>query len=317
MRHAPGSISRWDIQYLFFYPFNGRLGAGGAHEGDWEHITVRVNHYADRIEKVYFSAHHHEGRWSYERSALNPAGYAVGATCGHDGNQHVRVWVAKHSHACYPEPGRHPRHAFMLPHGGLHDTIGDLLPDDTAAESEPAATTWDCAGCLEDLTEHTQPWLRYSGLWGEVGQMFSGPYGPAHQPWWYDDDAARLPFPSAIQFLSRNNCCSDVIYETTDDAGQYLTDTLRRDFEAAGVRSLLCRNVRRGVTIRMYDHPDPGSAGDRAVIRIKRPVDYLYIDHLEPDGSDARTVIRENDVFRTELTRVNGLAGRLAGVYID
>jgi len=35
----------------------------GSHEGDWEHITVRVSPDGEKIIGVYMAAHGWEGRW--------------------------------------------------------------------------------------------------------------------------------------------------------------------------------------------------------------------------------------------------------------
>ena len=65
-RAAPDDPSAFDLQYWFFYPFNGREGRHIPHEGDWEHITVRVTNSADpRLLRTYISAHGQEnGGWA-------------------------------------------------------------------------------------------------------------------------------------------------------------------------------------------------------------------------------------------------------------
>lgn len=42
-RSAPDDHAAFDLRYWFFYPFNGREGRHITHEGDWEHVTVRVS----------------------------------------------------------------------------------------------------------------------------------------------------------------------------------------------------------------------------------------------------------------------------------
>ena len=46
-----------------------------------------------------------------------------------------------------------------------------------------------------DSSATGQEWLRYTGYWGQLGfpivggaVVANGPFGPAFQPWWDDDD---------------------------------------------------------------------------------------------------------------------------------
>ncbi len=75
-----------DLQYWFFYPYNGSIGGviaplgfSGAHEGDWEHVTVRISDYADpkkrKIRGVFFAAHGSaEGAWMVDNRTVPPTG---------------------------------------------------------------------------------------------------------------------------------------------------------------------------------------------------------------------------------------------------
>lgn len=54
-----------EVNYMTFLAFNGSyklfgwLYAGnlGAHDADWEHVTVRLSADASRVEGIYYSAH--------------------------------------------------------------------------------------------------------------------------------------------------------------------------------------------------------------------------------------------------------------------
>lgn len=54
-RRAPGGDWDYDIQYWFFYPYNGDITPvlSPAHEGDWEHITVRVTENLQEVIKIF------------------------------------------------------------------------------------------------------------------------------------------------------------------------------------------------------------------------------------------------------------------------
>jgi hypothetical protein len=161
VRHAPGS-NAFDIQYWFYYPYNGDLAGNGSHEGDWEHVTVRTNDAASVLQ-VYYAAHDGEGRWYTT--------YEISLSAG----TRPYVYSAWHSHASYPRAGTWNR---SFP-----------LPADYANDGGPA---WDCRTRLVNMGEKGRPldgktWLNYSGRWGEIGPVFSGPFGPALQGSWNGD----------------------------------------------------------------------------------------------------------------------------------
>jgi hypothetical protein len=149
-----------DVQYWFFYPYNGRMGTPpfhGEHEGDWEHVTVRV--LGDgQLAGVYCSAHYGEGRW-----------YASAPLTLVDG--HPVVYSARHSHASYPFAGKIPR---------------GPLPDDETADAGPEVRTWeqlDLVG-VEGRGVKGHEWLFFTGRWGRDE---SAPFGPAFRVSWTGD----------------------------------------------------------------------------------------------------------------------------------
>jgi hypothetical protein len=171
----PVSISTYDIQYIFFYAYNGDLlptPAESAHEADFEHITVRVSADLKTIEKIYYAAHDDEGKWYY---LSNGTGTDDGYTLTADGRP--VVYSAVDSHASYPRAGQFDR--------------GLSLPADETGEGGPV---WDCINNVVNAGEKEYPragmeWIQYSGRWGEIGEVgfTSGPYGPAYQGWWIID----------------------------------------------------------------------------------------------------------------------------------
>lgn len=174
-RPAIGGRPEFDIQYWFFYPYNGDITAvlDPAHEGDWEHITVRVSPDLQRVVEVFFATHKRESRWLRDGYQLSQGTHPV-------------VYSARHSHASYWTVGEQPR-------GG----IAGVLPNDRTAGGGPIWRTWERlvnVGTFE-APAPGQEWVRYTGRWGELGTrgasqalVSSGPFGPAFQPWWSDDD---------------------------------------------------------------------------------------------------------------------------------
>lgn len=163
---VPQKKNAFDIQYWFFYPYNGDIvpGAvkGGEHEGDWEHITVRTSRGFQNIMEVFYSRHDFEGVW------LQPGEFSV--------NSEGRpiVFSAINSHASYATPGRQER---PVP-----------LPDRTQ-DGGPRWETWKNIKAVGEINNPIggQFWIRYTGRWGEIGPFSSGPFGPAFQGKWEAD----------------------------------------------------------------------------------------------------------------------------------
>ncbi len=105
-----GNSVEWlDIQYWFFYAFNGAESVVGQvrdgsldvhaskltnlsyHQADWEHIVVRIDSSLNIIG-VFF-AQHDGGTWVY------PGGYSL------VNSTHVQVFAGLGSHASYPQAG--------------------------------------------------------------------------------------------------------------------------------------------------------------------------------------------------------------------
>jgi hypothetical protein len=171
-RHAPQRNGQIDIQYWFFYPYN---SFGPGHEGDWEHITVRVTNNFN-IRRIFFASHARESEWHRPTGFhLNNAGHPI-------------VYSAIGSHACYWFAGKRDR-------GKFH--TAEIPPDDFTANGGPVWKTWENLRIIGEFDNplSNQEWIKYTGHWGEIGTagtsellVTSGPYGPAFQAWWDDDD---------------------------------------------------------------------------------------------------------------------------------
>jgi len=119
------------VQYWFFYAFNG--GDLNRHEGDWEMIQVVLS--GNQPSEVMFSQHYAGQKATWKQ--VDKEG------------DHVKVYVAKGSHANYIKP-------FCGKVGLASDTVAD-----NGRILRPADYT------IEVLT--TQPWLSFGGRWGWAG----------------------------------------------------------------------------------------------------------------------------------------------------
>lgn len=179
-RKAPNGLDN-DIQYWFFYPYSGDIAlldegpdVNIAHEGDWEHITVRVDRNWHHIVKIFYAVHDD----ILSVSADEPFNF------NYDLNllAHPIVYSAKHSHASYPIAGE----------------IKEFWANDHTADGGIIWKTWQNLILLgtKDNPLNGQMWLKYTGRWGEIGgnltrlltQATSGPYGPAFQDSWHNDE---------------------------------------------------------------------------------------------------------------------------------
>ncbi len=172
-----------DIQYFFFYAYNGcvyfRVGYKynfaqrkrnipicqfGRHQGDWEHVTVRVNQ-DGTFREMYFSQHG-QGRW------MKPQDLQWNGS-------HPIVYPSLHSHANLPM--EQVATVQELPISGLK-FISSLnwikLVDVTHASGtlrydwmperafSPQWHTWELDQIV--LVSGQEDWLKFMGHWGAV-----------------------------------------------------------------------------------------------------------------------------------------------------
>jgi hypothetical protein len=155
------------LQYWFLYPMNAGYGLFD-HEGDWEHVTVRLG--ADlRPEGAHYARHHDSapGPW-FPWSALAREG------------DHPVVLAARGTHASYASPGEAP----------IWDRVcGERDPGRAAADG---CTVWRTAGSVVNMGERSAPrvgFLAWPGRWGATGRFGedsadAAPPGPAFQAGW-------------------------------------------------------------------------------------------------------------------------------------
>lgn len=140
-----------EFQYWFFYPHNGRPKSNktrGVHEGDWEHVSVRVGRDLNVLE-ILGSRHSGEDTWllpgELERAV----------------DDHFVLYTALETHAIYGGPGRQSRKS---------------CPADYTDKS---SMVWDCWKNVIEVkwsptlpTLNHQDWIKFTGRWGQTVKTF-------------------------------------------------------------------------------------------------------------------------------------------------
>lgn len=159
------------IQYIFFYPFNGpfqmgklgpisglvnrvtKIGDIGEHEGDIEHINVRLDSNLN-LKDVYYARHRPGLDGGYDNPEL------VGT--------HPVVYQSKYGHAS------HPHHK---------DRQSD---QDATSSNGPVWRTWENPIDLgtKEVPTAGNAWNMFAGHLGGTDRGKESPRGPAHQNWW-------------------------------------------------------------------------------------------------------------------------------------
>ena len=161
------------IQYWFFYPNNPPLNRlpFSKHVGDWEHIEIYLQNYADddkmRMIWAYFDAHGSLDGKKYRPEEL---------TCNTD--DHIDVFSALDSHASYNDSGVQRR-----------GYLG--LINDNTCRGDTIWKTW------EHLVEVFEPgverlendWIGFVGRWGDDKGTPNSPMGPGMRRKFYEMSA--------------------------------------------------------------------------------------------------------------------------------
>lgn len=133
-------VSGSRIDYWFHWGYSQTLNIG-AHEGDWERISVRLNDSNEPQEVQYFQ-HHTSCTLAWSDAPKY--------------NGHPVLWATKEAHGSYP--------------AGADAHSGDRISGD--------GPLWNTQGNLDGLG--SIDWYGYAGGWGEVGNFAdtTGPWGP-------------------------------------------------------------------------------------------------------------------------------------------
>ncbi|DBB18049.1 TPA: hypothetical protein ACH3X3_003041 [Trebouxia sp. C0006] len=199
-----GKLEAVEINYMKFLAFNGSyklfdwiyIGEVGAHDGDWEHVTLRLTPDAGQVLGIYYSAHRHrDGRWvSANDMPRTPDGRPLS-------------YVALNGHGSYPRAGFIPR-IFLA----FNDRTGqgqvwdpkecvlvtqDAVPQVTSRGSELDGSSYPSGHLAQNspevkLQQDPAAWLAYEGKWGSTVEA------PALQEWF-----ARAEHPVSRSWLAQ------------------------------------------------------------------------------------------------------------------
>jgi predicted outer membrane repeat protein len=178
VRVVPWNHFFTEIQFWFFYPFNGpgrtriclsslwcehlQLATNGGHYGDWEHVTLRFVNNTRKLESVYMSAHS-GGYW------FGPQDF--GDALQFQGS-HPIVYPAKYSHAHYPTAQTNYYHRvksiyywFGTFSVDLYDLTGNGLTLRTYLPDKYSIASYDaCSVSVPD-------WLGFTARWGQYEKL--------------------------------------------------------------------------------------------------------------------------------------------------
>lgn len=150
------------IDFWFFFGYNG--SSGFAHEGDWEHVMIKLAD--EKIESAWLSQHTNFKEVSRSNLEIKKIG-----------NRDVlTVYCDKGSHAFYESKQR----LYME---------SENQGDSNVSKSALGSVLWKVNDCMVPLME--QPWVLFAGAWGEVGLYAesTGPLGPWFKrfDFWYTE----------------------------------------------------------------------------------------------------------------------------------
>jgi hypothetical protein len=172
--HVRRGAGRIAIDYWWFERYN--AFSIDLHEGDWEGVTVVVDRAGTQVRAVQFAAH--SDVWRY------PDGVAR-----LDGDRHVRVYVARGSHAAYPRSCR--LSVCHQTQTGLFEARFDGRRPWVA--NDPAACARRCVRLLPVAANGAAAsWNAWDGRWGlPSSALFLPPRTPSLQARYQHPFAAR------------------------------------------------------------------------------------------------------------------------------
>ena len=162
------------IVYWFFYPFNRPGGdqTGNQHEGDWEHIVVRLNGSGAPTQIAYYM--HHCDPEINRMTDVRRVG------------THPAVYSAKGGHGSWSFPGDHD--------------LGAPSPGDCAAGTDKTSRYGKRWTGTYLMDARKQPWYGFGGSWGEILNVKDGNFvgNPPLGPSSYRQDAETKSGKSAF-----------------------------------------------------------------------------------------------------------------------
>lgn len=149
------------ISYWFFYDYNGwrQLGLTELHEGDWEHMRVKLDDHNKATGVEYFQ-HYCAGE-----PFLWGKGMAIHKAA--DGREQPVVFSALGGHASY---------ATEKHHGIACVQVKGLVPQPQGFDVASKGRAWDTSDRIADAKG--QAWWGYGGSWGDYVDSNFGNFGP-------------------------------------------------------------------------------------------------------------------------------------------
>lgn len=177
------------IQYWVFYPYNDTNWSPWDHEGEWEHIAVKVR--ADvSLSSPYDGGQQYTAQGAYFKRHEDPPAWASAQNMSWEPATgpflHPKVWVSEGSHASYPD-----QQSCQAGATANSDNCY-TTPNNTKWYTWPGGTTGTCgygghcqgAGVELMSSDVTKPtlfaphhWLAFGGEWGDT-------IGPAYKSTW-------------------------------------------------------------------------------------------------------------------------------------
>lgn len=241
-----GKLEAIEINYMKFLAFNGSyklfdwiyIGEVGAHDGDWEHVTLRLTPDAQEVLGIYYSAHRHrDGIWLSADEMPRTA----------DGRP--LSYVAINGHGSYPRAGFIPR-IFLA----FNDRTGtgqvwdpkqcvlvtpDLVPQVTSRGNKLNGSSYPSGHIARDkpevqLKREATPWLAYEGKWGStveapaLQEWFARAENPVSRAW-----LAQVFFPLAPGIESIWEPFQEEVQERVQEVQRQLDEVVDETLEAA------------------------------------------------------------------------------------
>jgi hypothetical protein len=217
VRVRPWNWLSTELQFWFFYPFNGpgraevcasgnecvedHFDQAGRHYGDWEHVNLRVDNRTKQLISVYMSRHD-AGQWVLKNRFADVLEF---------NGTHPRIYVAKYSHAHYPNAGVHDYERVFEWDYDLGTASVDLR--DLTNGDGPVFSTYlpgkyrNISSALPGYHINEPEWLQFQGRWGQYEKLTqdiyfifplftwkevgAGPTGPAMKSSWGFGDSGK------------------------------------------------------------------------------------------------------------------------------
>lgn len=149
----PIFVHELDIQYHFFYPFN---GTALHHEGDWETFIVKVSPDGS-IKKMGLSAHGHMKWYNADQLSFH--------------NTHPIIYAAKKSHAFFEDKGHYVPAVFTSPDLTNKGRVFKSWHNYQIVAIDSSIVSVENNRPVENngVKMKENNWLNYTGKWGKKG----------------------------------------------------------------------------------------------------------------------------------------------------